>query len=338
MKKIISLFAAVSALALVSCVKEEVAPNTENTFSVNFIAQTPDTKTIFGTPDGTTVPTLWENGDNIAVICNFANDKKAAITTEDGKSASFSAEFITIKEAESYTFYAAYPYVTSPYKSGKVKVNIPTVQAPVDGNIAKDAMGLVAKSEAFTAKPTEPVTLSFKHVAAYGCITKLVGVPETATISAIKITSDNNIVGTFLSDCESTTLTEDAASKSLTINTTAHENIWFSIAPFEGGNVKFEVITDDGTYVVDKDFTGKKFEAGKIAKFGVKDFKKSGSEDVVYTLVKSVDDLVEGANVIIAANPNVDAGKVDYALGPQSSNGNNRSAKNITRNAEGSRI
>lgn len=329
MKKIISLLAAasMSALALVSCIKEDVK-TTGETFTVNFLAQTPETKTIFGTPEGTTVPTLWENGDNIAVICNLANDKKAAISTEDGKSASFSAEFTSIKEAESYTFYAVYPYVASPYKSGKVKVNIPAVQAPVDGNIAKDAMGLVAKSEAFTAKPTEPVNLTFKHVSAYGCITKLDGVPAEANITAVKITSDNNIVGTFLSDCVSTTLDEDAASKSLTINTTTHENIWFSVAPFEGGNVKFEVITEDGTYVVEKDFTGRKFEAGKIAKFGVTGFEKSGAADVVYTLVKSVDELVEGANVIIAAKDE------DYAIST-TQGATFRNAVNITRNAEG---
>lgn len=335
MKKIISLLAAasMSALALVSCIKEDVK-TTGETFTVNFLAQTPETKTIFGTPEGTTVPTLWEEGDNIAVICNFANDKKTAITTTDGKTASFSAEFPSIKEAESYTFYAAYPYVTSPYKSGKVKVSIPAVQTPVEGNIAKDAMGLIAKSEAFTAKPTEPVTLSFKHAAAYGCITKLDGVPAEANISSIKISSDNNIVGTFLSDCESTTLTEDLASKSLTINTNAHNNIWFSVAPFEGGNVTFEVLTDNGTYTVTKDFSGKAFTAGKIAKFGITGFEKSGAEDKVYTLVTSVDQLAEGANIIIAAKDE------DYALSTTATTtaNKNRKATTISRNTDGNII
>lgn len=335
MKKIISLLAAasMSAFALVSCIKEDVK-TTGETFTVNFLAQTPETKTIFGTPEGTTVPTLWEEGDNIAVICNFANDKKTAITTTDGKTASFSAEFPSIKEAESYTFYAAYPYVTSPYKSGKVKVSIPAVQAPVDGNIAKDAMGLVAKSEVFTAKPTEPVNLTFKHVSAYGCITKLDGVPAEANISSIKISSDNNIVGTFLSDCESTTLTEDLASKSLTINTNAHNNIWFSVAPFEGGNVTFEVLTDNGTYTVTKDFSGKAFTAGKIAKFGITGFEKSGAEDKVYTLVTSVDQLVEGANIIIAAKDE------DYALSTTATTtaNKNRKATTISRNTDGNII
>lgn len=320
MKKIISLLAAasMSALALVSCIKEDVK-TTGETFTVNFLAQTPETKTIFGEVNSDkTVPTLWETGDAIALNCNLdpSLHKKAIVSTTDGTSATFSVDFEKgITAAEAYTFYAAYPYTQNPVKSGKVKITIPAVQTPVEGNIAKDAMGLVAKSETFTAKPTEPVALTFKHVAAYGCITKLDGVPAEANITAVKITSDNNIVGTFLSDCVSTTLDEDAASKSLTINTTAHENIWFSVAPFEGGNVKFEVITEDGTYVVEKDFTGRKFEAGKIAKFGITGFEKSGTADVVYTLVKSVDELVEGANVIIAA---LDYDRATGAIGTNS--------------------
>ncbi len=271
------VYIAIPALALVSCVKENHALPDEGseTFIVEFVAPTPETKTIFGTAEGNNVPTLWENGDEMAVICNMADGVATTVTAVDGgKSADFTAEFAKIDAAESYTFYAVYPYVYEPYTGGKAKLVIPSEQTPLENNVAKGAMGLVAKSEALSDKPTGPVTLTFSHATAYGCITRLGGVPETAGIQSITITSDHDIAGTFLTDCSGSALEAATAGKSLTLTTNARENIWFSCAPFEGGKLSFEILTDAGTWFVEKDLTGKKFEAGKIAKFAITGFQK----------------------------------------------------------------
>ena len=283
--KYLLVFIAIPALALVSCVKENDTLSDEDAarFIVNFVAQTPETKTVFGMAEGNNVPTLWEKGDEMAVICNMA-DGVAATVVDGGKSAEFTAEFAKIDAAESYTFYAVYPYVQEACEGGKAKLVIPSEQTPLENNVAKGAMGLVARSEPLSDKPTEAVSLAFKHATAYGCITRLGAVPETANIQSITITSDHDIAGTFLTDCSGSALEAADAGKSLTLKTSAHENIWFSCAPFEGGKLSFEILTDAGTWSVEKDLTGKKFEAGKIARFSIAGFEKP--EPLSFTIEK----------------------------------------------------
>lgn len=285
--KYLLVFIAIPALALVSCVKENDTLSDEDAarFIVNFVASTPETKTVFGTATDNNVPTLWENGDEMAVICNMADGVAATVTAVDGgKSAEFTAEFAKIDDAESYTFYAVYPYAQKACEGGKAKLVIPAEQTPLENNVAKGAMGLVARSEPLSDKPTEAVSLAFKHATAYGCITRLGAVPETANIQSITITSDHDIAGTFLTDCSGSALEAADAGKSLTLKTSAHENIWFSCAPFECGKLSFEILTDAGTYFVEKDLTGKKFEAGKIARFSIAGFEKP--EPLSFTIEK----------------------------------------------------
>ena len=114
MKKLInSIFVIIAAMVtFAGCAKEEIAaPETK---TVQFFAEEIATKTVFGTPNGTTYPTLWtENDEEVKVLINLNDESVAAITVaDDFKTAAFNAEFKLKEDSPSvapFTFYALTP-------------------------------------------------------------------------------------------------------------------------------------------------------------------------------------------------------------------------------------
>lgn len=336
MKKISKalLFIAVSAMAAVSCAKENiVAPSAEGV-TVHFSTADLATKSHFGdkTEDGK-YPTLWTAGQTVAIMYNGSNTttpSKIDVTpSDDFKTASFSKEFEISSTVSLHNF-----YITSPgdaaigFSNGAYNLQLPTTQTPLDGSCDEAAQITVAShiSETFD---TEISNLQFSHVTAYGRMS--VVLPDDAgEVSSIALTAGKNIAGRWFYSFEDGSLKENTASATITLNTSKTSDIFFGCAPVDLTNSTLEVVVTaaNGTYEKTIDFTSTtkalKFEAGKVSVFSVSDFTKKASDEV-YTLVTDASTLKIGDKVIIAASGS------NYAISTTQNN-NNRAQTAITKN------
>lgn len=275
MKKIFNSILVIAAAAAVfaSCQKNEVVPSTTKT--VNFTATTVDTKAAFGTPDGTSYPTLWTSNDSkVKVSLNYATPVDANVTpASDGKSATFSGEFKD-DESGNYIFTAISP-ATAYYAVSSEKedwtISIPTSQTPSATSVDEAAMILSAATA--TTDMTETIDLAFQHVTAYGVFNLTNINLGGAVISSITLTAEKPLAGRFYSYPASGDIEVNSGVNAITINTSTTENIWFACAPCDlgGTTLKVAVITDKGTYIKNASIpTGAfKFEAGVIGKFNI---------------------------------------------------------------------
>lgn len=338
MKKISkSLFvSAAVALALVSCQKDPgtvVFETSENT--VNFTARAVDTKTAFGTPDGTTYPTLWTSNDsNIKVALNYASQKDAAVTpSADFTTATFDASF-TDDGSGAYTFLALSPstaVVSLSASYASWNVTIPTLQVPLDNSVDESAQILAAISEKYTAFPNS-VMLDFTHVTAYGKLSFVnLALAEGEAVESVSMTAEEGWAGRWYYYPETGTVSASSASATIALTTSKTEDIWFACAPVDlgGKTVKVTVATDQGnTYV--KTITipeGKQFEAGKIASFRVNMEGIIPTSPDIYTLVTDAADLTVGSEVIIVATAS------DLAIST-TQNSNNRASAAVTKSTD----
>ena len=138
MKKIIKVLAlSIATATLFSCSKESPEQETRSLENVKIVqfSTTPITKTVFGTPSGSNLPTLWTDTYSVAVSLNYASAKKS--TTPEVGSGSTTASFkagIVDDESGAYKFIAVSPYdsfvsASSSYTS--VQFNVPTAQTPL---------------------------------------------------------------------------------------------------------------------------------------------------------------------------------------------------------------
>lgn len=285
MKKYFALFiaSATAVLATVSCQKESVAPESSEK-TVHFVANAVDTKTAFGTPSGTTYPTLWTSRDSkVKILLNTGgNPKEANVTpSADFKSAAFDAS-VTDDGSGDYTFFAVSPASAfTGYTENYLDWNVTIApnQTPTATSVDESAMLLVAKSSTSTEFP-ESVNLDFTHITAYGKLsfTNLATV-SGEKIATVKLTAAEKWVGSCFyyiadkgSNSEGDFKTASTASTELVINTDSDTDIWFACLPVDLGGKTIEIVvkTDLSTYA--KTITipaGKKFEAGKIASITV---------------------------------------------------------------------
>ena len=184
MKKILfHIFAlSVAALTFASCAKElespELAPKSQiETRTVSFVAESIETKTVFGDKNGSKYPTYWNSNDQqVSVSVNFKGNTSADIVLDQASQVStddlyaragFEAALADDQSGE-YTFYAISPagalygqmVSSGDYKNWSVEV--PASQTPLLGSVDPTAQILVAKSETFTSWP-ESVPMSFSH-------------------------------------------------------------------------------------------------------------------------------------------------------------------------------
>lgn len=322
------LVIAAAALTFASCQKETL-PEQSTLKTVNFVAQTLETKTAFGTPSGTTYPTLWTATDSLVkVATNLANAKDANVSAaSDGKSATFSLT-MTAPEAESFVFDAVSPaaaYVGISATKGW-NLNIPTTQTPSANSVDPLAQILFAESASFSSFP-ENVDLSFSHFTAYGKL-NIKNLKSGAAVSSVTLTAETNWAGRWNCNPADGTATENSASATIAINTTSTSNIWFGCAPVDlgGKTIKVTVATDKGNFEKTINIpSGKKFESGKIAEFTVNFSGVEPKADAIYSLVTSTDALTFGSEVIIVGFG--DKGTVALST---TQNNNNRGTAGVT--------
>lgn len=338
-KSIKTLFAiAAAAIASVSCIKDNsiAESNFSSERTVNFLASSLDTKTSFTTPDGDSYPTVWNEGDQVKTVLNFAAESTATVTpSADGKTASFSINIA--KDTTVYKFYAMSPASAYLSKSADMKswgFTVPNTQTPTAKSVDPAAQILVAESESTTTLP-EAVALSFSHWTSYARMSITNLDLKGATVSSVSVTTEKNIAGRWYYYCETTDAhqkgetVENSASNTITINTTSLENIWFALAPVDMSGKKMSVTVNTSAGTFTKEFTfsdNKKFESGKIAKFTVNMSGISVVAPKVYTRVKNVSELLKNSEVIIATF----ADTLSYAIST-TQNSNNIAATAVTK-------
>lgn len=285
MKKLFkSLFVIIAAMVtFAGCMKEDVNTPASETKTVQFFAESIETKTHFGdasTENGiTSYPTLWDEGDKVKVFLNLPDvsgtqNSPTVEVIDEGISASFKAE-ITDPAADEYTFYAVVPadrYNGKSSNEGRFTVQIPSAQEPQSNSVDKVAQVLYAISETTNSFP-ESVQLDFKHFTAYGKLSLTNLSNKISTISSITLEFDGvSLAGKwnyFVEDGSVSLKEEDAK---LVLTTSATENIWFACAPVDVSSkeLTLTVNTDKGPLERKVTFpANRKFEAGKISTFTI---------------------------------------------------------------------
>ena len=342
-----SIFAlSVAALAFASCAKEldsSIERPSAQTRTVSFIAESIESKTVFGDKEGNKYPTLWTGNQAVGISLNFATVKQSSAPepSSDGTTARFDVE-LEAGEASSFKFYAVSPYasvisVSNSYKS--VQVDIPASQTPLGNSVDEKAQILVSESAELSTFPESVSLADFAHITAYGKVSfSNLSLADGEAIESISLTADENWAGRYYYYLETTEanakgdIVANSAGKTITLVTTSSSDIWFACAPVDlgGKNIKAVVTTDKGT-TYSKTITipaGKVFASGKVAAFSIPMDGVTADAAVDYVLVKDAADLAIGSEIIIAGFGQ------NYALGT-TQNANNRAAVEQLKSSDG---
>lgn len=335
MKKVFnSLFVIIAAMVtLAGCAKQEIdTPATSETNTVQFFAESIETKTAFGTPDGNTYPTLWTvNDSKVKLSLNYASPKDADVeVSDDFTTANFTAE-IEDDASGAYVFYAMSPAsaFNSFHANNKyLSANISTTQTPLANSVDEKAQVLYAVSDQFDEMPSS-VSLNFKHFTAYGKLSFVNLDLGDATVTSVAITSSVDFAGRWNYMVETEEFQENSGSSEITLSTSNTENLWFACAPVDMNNqtLTFTVNTDKGPLSKTVTLTNKKFEAGKIATMNVDMAGIEFAESVVYELVTDPSELTVDSEIIIVASA------YDVALSTTQNN-NNRGQAGVTKDGD----
>ena len=301
MKKILnSLFVIVASMVtFAGCQKEENNAPASQTKTVEFFANSIETKTHFAdkTADNK-YPTLWDAGDKVKVLMNLEKPTgisgleatSEALTASDilndGASARFKVELNDgtpdeqgdVYTSDSYTYYAVVPssayYTKSDADGGRVTVTIPIAQTPQPNALDKAAQIIYAVSEAYPSIQ-DAVSLDFKHFTAYGKFSLTNLTNQIGTIKTVALKFDGvNIAGKWnYYPSTDTKGVQEAGSNTITLTTSSATDIWFACAPVDVSGKKLTVtVTDvDGKQLV-KEVTmsaNRVFESGKVSTFTV---------------------------------------------------------------------
>ncbi len=338
-------------LSAIACNKVAIAPvvneNAPQAKEVTFSAD-PLTKTYFGTPSGTSVPTLWSGDESIAIALNKAAFVQSTDFTAsaDNTTASFKAGFETTDITSPYTFYALCPYsaVYEPTEGGvgnKVRksVVIPSEQTPGEGTVDEKAQILASTATIEDSAFPSSVSFVFKHILAYVKLSfSNLNISEGETVQTITITATKNLAGRYYYSFDTGSLTENKnLSTSLTLTTSKTTDIWFSCAPVDlSGTELTIVVTTDAGSTFTKTLTvpdNKAFEAGEIAPVTIDmsgATEVSGSGSTTYTLVTSSSTpLAAGDEVIFVSSANA------VAMSTSAYQTNYRAATSITKSTNG---
>ena len=291
-------------MCLFSCTKENVRPS-ESTQTITFTALTPDTKTHFGEKTGIAYPTLWTGNEQVAVSYN-GGAKTSASVSGSGKSASINAEITVNEAAAEHKFTLASPAaaITSFGSDGDVYFTIPSVQAPGEGTCDEAAQIIYATATCPTEALSSNVSLTFKHLTAYGNMS--ITLPEDAgKVEKIELlTAATGLTGSY--GYVYSEIASEAEESKLTLLTDKTTGIFFACAPADltGKNLVVTVTTDKGVYEKDIDLAGKtlNFVAGKVSKFTVTGFKVKSLVTESWSLVTDASTLKVGDELVIASN------------------------------------
>ncbi len=322
MKKCVNILiaAAVAALAMVSCQKKEVAVDiNENEVvesPIHFYATEIATKTTFGTPSGSSYPTLWTDSKNIKISYNKKASVEATVTPKNGGAeADFTPSGTFTSSGDSHIFYAMSPAtaqvsnISTTYFSWKM--NVPATQTPLDNSVDEGAQIIFAKYDAGATFPAS-VPFSFSHITAYGKLSfSGLALDGDEEIASITLTASKNWVGQYyyyVADHESDhegDFKETSATKKITLNTNKLTDIWFACAPVDlsdGGTIDINVFTNKGVFVKKITFPAGKgnFQAGRIGAFTVD--MSAVSKTAMVNSIADIKALYSSADVPFVAN------------------------------------
>ena len=282
MKKVFnSLFVIIAAMVtFAGCQKEENnAPATPETKTVQFFAESIETKTHFGEKnDENKYPTLWDGGDKVKVLLNLEQPEKVSglektvevEVSEDSKSARFVADINSEYTFDSYTFYAVAPssaYNAKSSTENRFTVLIPDEQTPLQTSVDMDAQVLYAVSTTTEEFPSS-VQMNFKHFTAYGKLSLANLTDKVSAISSIRLSFEENVVGKWNYFVADGSIAAKEATNEIVLNTTSTENIWFACAPVDMSGKKMTVTANTDKGPLSKEVilpANRKFESGKIS-------------------------------------------------------------------------
>lgn len=344
MRKVFNSLSVIIAamVTFAGCAKQETdAPATVETKTVQFFANSIETKTAFGTPEGTLYPTFWtENDTQVKILLNLNEEVVADVeVSDDFMAASFIADVELSKTNPSvspYQFAIISPATAYLGKTdARFAVTIPTTQTPLVNSVDEAAQILYAVSDSYEELP-ESVNLVFKHFAAYGKLSFANLNLGDAVVQSVAITSSVGFANRWNYYPSTGVFEPNSAASTITLSTNNTENLWFACAPvgdMNGKELTFTINTNKGPLSKTVTLSGDKykFEAGKIAKMTVNMAGIEFAKSKVYELVTSADDVTPESEIIIVATG------FNQALST-TQNGNNRAQASITKSSDKSTI
>ena len=302
------LAVAVAAAAMTSCQKAVMEEEGGINAVVSFQASFPETKTTFGTAEAGKYPVSWQDGDKVAVSVSLTNPLKDLEVTPstDKKTGTFSKD-VTLPGEGPWTFYVVSPSAAivganSGYKS--LTLDFATDQTPTAVSVDPAAQVLLATATVATT-PTEPVPVTFNHLAAYGKVS-LTNLPTTAKVSGLSLAFDQPVTGRWYFYPEEEDVTKrfagNAPSNLVNLTTEKTADVFFAVAPngVAVKSVKVTLKTEDGNYEKEVTVPEKTFKSGVVSAFTVDLTGASKVQDKVFKLVKNAANLAAGDQVIIA--------------------------------------
>lgn len=337
------MIVAAAAMSFASCSNnftEEVVSGEKIEINVN-ATNDEITRSAFGEPSEGSYPTLWDGKEKFVMNANDSNgDTTETVTAKfstDLRTVNLSANFEFDAPQTSYTAYAMVPKSACVFASITAnkgwQVAIPTAQTTGANSCDPAAQILMGASETKTSA-AEAFNMTFKHAVAYGKMTLTNLNLGDATISSVAIESTKNIAGRFYINHKTLAYSDNSGAKSITINTTSSDNIWFALAPVDVSNTTLKIVvnTNKGTFT--KQVTmpaNRKFELGKISIFKVDMTGIAIVEPVQYTLLTDVANLKVGDEIVIAAKD------ANFAIS-STQNPNNRAQAAIEKSSDKSTI
>ncbi|MDY6463741.1 MAG: hypothetical protein SPK80_03930, partial [Bacteroidales bacterium] len=330
------LAVAVAAAAMTSCQKAVMEEEGGINAVVSFQASFPETKTTFGTAEAGKYPVLWQDGDKVAVSVSLTSPLKdlAVTPSQDKKTGTFSKD-VTLPGEGPWAFYVVSPsaaMVNASASNKSLTVDFATDQTPTDVSVDPAVQVLLAMATATTI-PTEPVPVTFGHLAAYGKVS-LSNLPTSAKVTGLSLAFDQPVTGRWYFYPEEEDVTKkfmgQASSNLVNLTTEKTADVFFAVAPngVAVKSVKVTLKTEDGNYEKEVTVPEKTFKSGVVSAFTVDMTGASKVQDKVFKLVKNVANLAAGDQVIIA---NKDATRaISTTQQP-----NNRKAATITPDANG---
>lgn len=329
------IFAAVAAVALASCAKQEQVQAPEQQLrTIHFSAEWPETKTIFGDPVDGKYPVLWsENDTQVALTMNYGNITPVEVQrSEDGRKIVFSAQLPAVAPSQFIVVNPVAAYKSKNVDEKRVMFELPAGQSSVPAYADEKAQIVCAVTETFQEVP-EDVTLSFKHVPGYLHLNVQNVNLDGATVNAVSVKAEKPLAGRFFYYVESGEYENgDSMFNTVTVETESLESVWVAVAPADLSETTLEVtvLTDKGTFTKALALPAEReVLSGKIYDIAVDMEGVEIVEPVVYNKVTDMAQLHLGDRIIIAARD------FDYAIST-GQNDNNRSAAVISR--EGDKI
>lgn len=308
-----NIFVAALSILLLACNREDEFLSTENnSMKTVFFSTEIETKTVFGTQSGSTVPTLWTDDDKVAVSLNYGAvvQSSAIEINNNGLSAGFTVS-LPDDGSHDYRFFAFSPYASFvQYKVTKVRkpkpegefdwtnaiLEIPSLQIPLEHSVDERAQVLVAYHDAGSVFP-DNASFHFRHVTAYGKLTLTnLDLSEGEVVTTVSLTAPKPWVGQISyawEDSEGLPVENGFVNsivkgeKTITLQTDRTNDIWFACAPqnLGGESLKITVTTTAGlsyskTVSIPAD---KKFESGTISSFSVNMDGVTGEDDAPLT-------------------------------------------------------